>query len=49
MNLIFYRTPSAWYKKLLDRGGRLSSEAGMNSTDIRNVCRDYFSSRYGNE
>jgi hypothetical protein len=48
MNLIFYRTPSAWYKKLLDRGNRLSSEAGMNSTEIRNICRDYFSGRYEN-
>jgi hypothetical protein len=48
MNLIFYRTPSTWYKKLLDRGDRLSDEIGMSSTEIRNIGRDYFSSRYGN-
>ena len=47
MNLIFYRTPSAWYKKLLDRGSRLMDESGMDSTEIRNIGREYFSSRYG--
>lgn len=47
MNLIFYRTPSAWYKKLLDRGSRLMGESGMGSTEIRNIGREYFSSRYG--
>lgn len=47
MNLIFYRTPSAWYKKLLDRGNRLMGESGMDSTEIRNIGREYFSSRYG--
>lgn len=46
MNLIFYRTPSAWYKKLLDRGSRLMDESGMDSTEIRNIGREYFSSRY---
>ena len=46
MNLIFYRTPSAWYKKLLDRGSRLMGESGMGSTEIRNIGREYFSSRY---
>ena len=48
MNLIFYRTPSAWYNKLLERGDRLSSEAGMDSTEIRNICRDYFGDRNKN-
>jgi len=48
MNLIFYRTPSAWYKKLLDRGIRLMGDTKINSTEIRNIGRDYFSSRYGN-
>jgi hypothetical protein len=48
MNLIFYRTPSTWYKKLLDRGSRLSDEAGMSPTEIRSICRDYFSNRYEN-
>lgn len=48
MNLIFYRTPSSWYKKLLDRGSRLSSETGMNSTEIKDICRKYFGDRYEN-
>jgi hypothetical protein len=47
MNLIFYRTPSVWYNKLLERGSRLSDEKGLSSTEIRNIGREYFSSRYG--
>jgi hypothetical protein len=47
MNLIFFRTPSTWYNKLLERGSRLSDEAGMSSAEIRNIGREYFSSRYG--
>lgn len=48
MNLIFYRTPSTWYNRLLERGSRLSDEAGMSSAEIRSIGREYFSSRYGN-
>ena len=48
MNLIFYRTPSTWYNRLLERGSRLSDEAGMSSAEIRSICRDYFSNRYEN-
>lgn len=46
MNLIFSRTPSTWYKKLIDRGGRLSQETGIGPTEVRYICRQYFTDRY---
>jgi len=48
MNLLFSRTPSAWYKKLIERGNRLSEETGIGPTEVRYICREYFSSRYEN-
>lgn len=48
MNLIFSRTPSTWYKKLIDRGERLSQETGIEPDEVRYICRQYFSDRYEN-
>jgi hypothetical protein len=48
MNLLFSRTPSAWYNKLLERGVRLSEETGIGPTEVRYICREYFSGRYEN-
>lgn len=48
MNLLFSRTPSTWYKKLIERGNRLSEETGIGPTEVRYICREYFSGRYEN-
>lgn len=47
-NLIFSRTPSVWYKKMLERGNRLSEETGIGPTEVRYICRNYFTDRYEN-
>ena len=48
MNLIFSRTPSTWYKKIIDRGLRLSNENDIDSSEIQNIGRAYFNDRYEN-
>lgn len=48
MNLIFSRTPSVWYKKIVERGNRLSNETGIGPTEVWYICRNYFTDRYEN-
>jgi len=46
-NTIFSRPPSTWYNKVLERGARLSQDSGIEQKEIVDICRGYFTDKYG--
>lgn len=48
MNVLLQRTPSIWYKKMLERGQRLMEDSDIGEEAVKYICREYFSNRYEN-
>jgi hypothetical protein len=45
-NIIFMRTKSIWFEKLLLRGQMLMNKTSMNDAEINNICQEYFLDKY---
>lgn len=45
-NIIFLRTKSLWFDKLVERGRRLMDETGLNVDSVEEACQGYFIYKY---
>lgn len=48
-NLIFMRTKSIWFDKLLSRGEMLLKKTSMRNSDINDLSKEYFLGKYQNK